>query len=158
MSLTVYVGHSVAEAEHGFLWEFQAHAAAHGVKVQLASYTPVASLTASREHAIQSADAFLAVVTRPSPDVEAEAKYARGQGKPVFVYTLQGVAFDAPAGAAVISVAPGTDAPTLLANVAAQLRQVQPPPQNNEVAKAIGIVVGVGAALFLLAALFKGRD
>jgi hypothetical protein len=149
VSLTVYVGHSVHEAEKSFLWEFQANAAAHNIKVVLASYEPVASLTASRQAQIRAADAFLAVVTLPAPHVEAEARFAQAQKKPVFVYIWQGIPFNAPSNAVMIRYAQGVTAPTLLADVAEKLKPIADS-KKDDTGKAIAAIIAAGAALFLL--------
>lgn len=154
MSLTVYVGHCVHQAEAAFLWEFQANAAAHGFKIVLAQYKPVSTMTASRQAQIQTADAFLAVITRPGKHVEAEAAFAAKLKKPVFVYALEDVPFKAPAGAVVMRLARGTDAPTFMGQVAHQLKGVR---GKGEEDTALGTLIGVGAVLFLLAALFKEK-
>jgi hypothetical protein len=156
MSLAVYVGHAVSDAETAVLWELQANSAAHGIRVFLATYRPVATMTSSRQAEIKRCDAFLGIVTKPSSFVEAEAAEAKRLGKPVFIYRVPNVEFKAPAGAIEILLTDKTGAATLLADVARKLKGAKlPASTGDDAAKALLTVIGIGALLFLLARLAR---
>jgi hypothetical protein len=155
MSLAIYLAHSVSEAEQAVLWELQANSAAHGIRTHLASYHPSKALSASRAAEINRADAVVAILARPSQAVTSEIKYALSVGKPVFVYRT----LDAPwlahrAGLTVFTVAPGTAAPELLADISARIKKVRLP-QDKEGSTALGAFLGLGAVLLVLSLLTK---
>ncbi len=149
MSLSVYLGHSVAEAQLPILWELQAASAGHGIGLRLGSYKPSAALSASRKAELARADAYIAVVTQQAPNVEAEALYARSIGRPVFIYKLEGVDFRAPKGAQVLSLHPGATAAALLEEIAHQVKKVKLP-DDSAGSEALGALLGVGGLLLLL--------
>jgi|GEM_PF-6793331 len=154
MSLSVYLGHSVAEAEMSVLWELQASAVAHGIRAHLASYRPVGTLTSSRKAQIDQSDAFIAIATRPSRYLEEEISYAVGQVIPAVVFSLPGVDITVPKGATHIPLPPRTTAADLLSDISRRIRGTRLP-KDLESKEALTALIGLGALLFVLFALTK---